>query len=112
MTELSTYGAGVHETGVLRVSKGGHSTEGTDVLRTLRSDMIGGSTLKASDHDGSGRGRVRDLDGMVAGSGSHNHFQSSGESNASSVHCRSSSSVNSRPTSLSLHCISSILFSS
>ena len=101
MTELSTYGTGAHVASMLGVSRDGHSTEGANVFRTLGVDMVGGSTLKTSHHGGCGRGRVRDVNGVSARAGSHNHLQSSGQSNASRAHCQSSSSVNSRPTSLS-----------
>ena len=96
----------------LRVSGCGQSTKGADVLRTLGMNVLGGLTLEASYHSGCGRGRVGDINGVVAGtSDSHNHFQSSGQSNASRAHCWSSSSVNSRPTSLSRSSIPPVTFS-
>ena len=101
MTEFSTYGTGMHVAGMLGVSWGGQSTEGADILRALGVNVVGRPTLEALYHSGCGRGGVGDVNGVGAGAGSHNHFQSSGESNASRAHCWSSSSVNSRPTSLS-----------
>ena len=102
MTEFSTYGTGVHVTGSLGVSRRCQSTEGADILWTLGANMVGGSTLEALYHSGRGRGGVGNIDWVGAGAGDfHNHFQSSGQSNTSRAHCRSSSSVNSRPTSLS-----------
>ena len=59
---------------------------------------------------GVGGGGVGNVNGVDAHTGSHNHFQSSGQSNASRAHCRSSSSVNSRPTSLSWSSIPSVTF--
>ena len=97
-------------TGSLGMSGGGQSTEGADILGTVRVDVVGGPTLKTSYHGGCGRGRVGDVNGVGAGAGSHNHFQSSGESNVSRAHCRSSSSVNSRPTSLSWSSVPSVVF--
>ena len=110
MTELSTYGTGVHVTGVLGMSRGGQSTEGANVLRTLGAKVVGRPTLEALYHGGCRRGGVGDFNGVGAGAGSHNHLQSSGESNTSRAHCRSSSSVNSRPTSLSWSSVPSIVF--
>ena len=87
----------------------GQSTEGTDVFRALGANMVSGSTLEASYHGRCGRGGVGNVDWVGAGAGgSHNHFQSSGQSNASRAHCRSPSSVNSRPTSLSWSSVSSV----
>ena len=77
MTELSTYGAGAHVASMLGVSRGGHSTEGADILRTLGVDMVGGLTLEALYHRQCRRGRVGDINGVGAGTGSHNHLQSS-----------------------------------
>ena len=110
MTELSTYGTGAHVASTLGVSRGGHSTEGANVFRTLGADMVGGSTLKTSHHGGCGRGRVGDINGVSARTGSHNHFQSSGQSNASRAHCWSSSSVSSRPASLSWSNVPAVMF--
>ena len=89
-------------TGSLGMSRRSQSTEGTDVLWALGVNVVGGPALEASYHGRCGRGGVRDINWVGAGAGdSHNHFQSSGQSNASRAHCQSSSSVNSRPTSLS-----------
>ena len=102
MTEFSTYGTGAHVTGLLGMSRCGQLTEGADVFWTLGANVFSGSTLEASYHGRCGRGGVRNIDWVSAGAGdSHNHFQSSRQSNASRAHCWSSSSVNSRPTSLS-----------
>ena len=110
MTKFSTYGTGAHVTGLLGMSRGGQSTEGADILGTVRANMVSRPALEASYHGGCGRGRVRDVNGVSAGAGSHNHFQSSGESNVSRAHSRSSSSVNLRPTSLSWSSIPSVAF--
>ena len=112
MTELSAYGARLHVAGSLRMSWGGHSTEGADILGTLRADVIGGPVLEAPHHGGCGRGGVGDVDGVGTRTGSHNHFQSSRESSMSSAHAGSSSLVNSTPTSLSRCCVSSVTLSS
>ena len=102
MTEFSTYGAGTHVTSSLGMSRCGQSTEGADILGALWANVVGGSTLEASYHSRCGRGGVGDVNWVGASaSNSHNHFQSSRQSNASRAHCRSSASVNSRPTSLS-----------
>ena len=102
MTEFSTYGTGAHVAGSLGMSRCGQSTEGADIFRALGANMVSGLTLEASYHGRCGRGGIRDVDWVGAGaSNSHNHFQSSGQSNVSRAHCRSSSSVNSRPTPLS-----------
>ena len=111
MTEFSANGTGAHVTSTLGVSRGGHSTEGTDVFRALRADVVGGSALKTLYHGRCGGGGVGNVNGVDARTGSHNHFQSSGQSNTSRAHCRSSSSVNLRPTSLSWSCVPSITFS-
>ena len=109
MTEFSTYGTGAHVTGSLGMSRRSQSTEGTDVLWALGVNVVGGSTLEASYHGRCGRGGVGNVDWIGAGaSDSHNHFQSSGQSNASRAHCRSSSSVNLRPTSLSWSSVPSV----
>ena len=86
MTKFSTDGTGAHETGTLGVSRGGHPAEGADVLGTLGADVLSRLALEASYHGGCWRGRVGDVNGVGAGSGSHNHFQSSRESNASRAH--------------------------
>ena len=110
MTELSTYGTGAHVASTLRVSGGSQSTEGAYVLRALGVNMVGRLALEAPYHSGCGRGGVGDLNGISTGAGSHNHLQSSGQSNASRAHCRSSSLVNSRPTSLSWSSVPSVAF--
>ena len=110
MTEFSTYGTGVHVAGSLRMSGGSQSTEGTNVLWALGANVVGRLALEALYHGWCGRGGVGDVDGIRAGASSHNHLQSSGESNASRAHCWSSSSVNSRPTSLSWSSIPSVVF--
>ena len=110
MTKLPTYGTGAHVTGTLGMSKSGQSTEGTDVFGTLGVDVVGRPTLEASYHGGCGRGGVGDVNWVSAGASSHNHLQSSGESNMSRAHHWSSSSVNPRPTSLSWSSIPSVAF--
>ena len=94
------------------MSWGGDSTEGADIFRTLGADVISGPALEASYHGGCGRGGVGNVDWVDAGSGSHNHFQSSRESSTSSAQARSSSSVDSTPTPLSRCCVSSVTLSS
>ena len=86
MTEFSTDGAGAHRAGALRVSGSDHSAEGTYVLGTLGANMLRRLALETPYGGGCGRGRVGYIDGIGAGTGSHNHFQSSGESNASRAH--------------------------
>ena len=86
MTEFPTDGTRAHETGALGMSRGGHPTEGADVLGTLGADVLSRLALKALYHGGCWRGRVGDINGVGVGTGSHNHFQSSGESNASRAH--------------------------
>ena len=86
MTELSTDGTGVHEASALGVSWGGHSTEGAYVFGALGADMFSRLALEASYRGGCRRGRVGYIDGIGAGTGSHNHLQSSGESNVSRAH--------------------------
>ena len=95
------------------MSGGGFSTEGADVFRTLRAYMFQGLALEAESDGGGcwGFWEVRDSDGVIAGSGLHNHLQSSGEHNASSAHSRSTSSANSPPTSLSQSRVSTISLS-
>ena len=110
MTELSTYGTGAHVASTLGVSRGGHPTEGADIFGTLGADVVGGSTLETSYHGRCGRGGIGDVNGIGACTGSHNHFQSSRQSNVSRAHCWSFSSVNSRPTSLSWSSVPSVAF--
>ena len=110
MTELSTNGTGAHVAGVLGMSRSGQLTKGADVFRTLGMNVVGRSTLEASYHGRCGRGGVGDINGVGTGaSDSHNHFQSSGQSNASRAHRQSSSSVNSRSTSLSWSSVSPVM---
>ena len=110
MTELSTNGTGVHVAGALGMSRSGQSAKGADVFRTLGANVVGRSTLEALYHGRCGRGGVGDINGVGAGAGdSHNHFQSSRQSNVSRAHCRSSSSVNLRSTSLSWSSVSSVM---
>ena len=98
-------------TGSLGMSRRGQSTEGADVLGALGTNMVSGPTLEASHHGRCGRGGIGDVNWVGAGAGdSHNHFQSSGQSNASRAHYRSSSSVNSRPTSLSWSSVPPVVF--
>ena len=109
MTEFSTYGTGAHVTGSLGMSRRGQSTEGADIFGALGVNVVGGSTLEALYHGRYGRGGIGDVDWVGAGAGaSHNHFQSSGQSNASRAHCQSSSSVNSRPAPLSWSSVPSV----
>ena len=110
MAKFSTYGARTHEASALGVARHSSSTEGTDVLRALGADMFSGLALEASYHDGGGGFCVRNDDGVAAGSGLHNHLQSSREHNTSSAHSRSSSSVHPSPSSLSQYRIPRILF--
>ena len=92
----------------MRVSR----TEGADILGALRTYVVQGLTLEASYDGESGWqfGSVRDNDGVVAGSGLHNHLQSSGEHNTSRAHSRSTSSANPSPALLSWHSVVMILF--
>ena len=110
MTKLSTYGTGVHVAGTLGVSRDSQSTKEAYVFGTLGANVVGGLTLEASYPGRCGRGGVGDVNGIGAGAGSHNHLQSSWQSNASRAHCRSSSSVNLRPTSLSWSNVPSVAF--
>ena len=110
MTEFSTDGAGLHEAGALGMSRSGSATEGTDVFRALGVNMFSGLTLEALYHGGSGGVGVGDDNGIVAGSGPHNHLQSSRECNMSSAHSRSTLSVNPSPASLSWCRVAMILF--
>ena len=110
MTELSTNGAGAHVAGALGMSRGGQLTKGADVFWALGANVVGRLTLEALHHGRYGRGGVGNVNGVGAGAGnSHNHFQSSRQSNASRAYCWSSSSVNSRPTSLSWSCVPSVM---
>ena len=112
MTKLSTDGAGTHWACVLRVSRGYLLTERADVLWAMGVYMVQGLTLEASDDHGGGWLRsVGDVDGVAAGSGLHNHLQSSGERNTSRAHSRSTSLANPSPASLSQHSIATISFS-
>ena len=95
---------------MLRVSGGNSSTEQTDTLRAFGAYVVQGLTLEALDNSGSGW-RVRDDNGIVAGSGLHNHLQSSGEHNMSRAHSRSTSLTNPSPASLSRHSVATISFS-
>ena len=74
--------------------------------------MIQGLALEAPYDSGSGwqLRSVGDNDGVVAGSGLHNHLQSSGEHNMSRAHSRSTSLANPSPATLSQHSITTILF--
>ena len=111
MAEFPINGAGLHEAGLLGMSGGSGATKGADILRALGADMFGGLTLETLYHRGGGGFRVRDDNGISAGSGLHNHLQSSGECNMSNAHSRSTLSVNPSPTSLSWHRVTMILFS-
>ena len=86
MTEFPTDGTGTHEAGALGMSRSGHSAEGADILGTLGADVLSRVALETAYHGGCWRGRVGDVNGVGAGAGSHNHLQSSGESNASRAH--------------------------
>ena len=72
--------------------------------------MLGRVALEALYHCRGGRVRVRDDDGVVAGSRLHNHLQSSGECNMSSAHSRSALLVSPSPAMLSQHRVTMILF--
>ena len=78
MIKFSTYGTGAHVASTLGVSRGGQSTKGADVFRTLGMNVVGRLALEAPYHGRCGRGGVRDGNGVGAGTSSHNHFQSSG----------------------------------
>ena len=110
MTEFSADGVGAHKAGALRVTCSGSSTEGAYVFGTLGVDMFGRLALKAPYHGGSGGFRVGDGDGVVVGSGLHNHLQSSREHNTSSAYSRSTSSVSPSPATLSQCRVVMILF--
>ena len=95
----------------LRVSGGDLSTERADVLGAMGAYIVQGLALEASYNRRGGQFRgVGDIDGVAAGSGLHNHLQSSGERNTSRAHSRSTSSANPSPASLSRHSITTILF--
>ena len=112
MTELSTDWAGAHWARVLWVSRSNSSTEWADIFWEMGAYMVQGLALEAS-YDGGGRwfGSVRNDDGVVVGSGLHNHLQSSRERNTSKAHSRSTSSANPSPASLSWHSVTMISFS-
>ena len=99
MTELSTDWTGAHGAGALRMSRSGPLTEGADVLRAVRVYMVQGLALGTPHDDGSGWQfrSVGDNNGVVAGSGLHNHPQSSGEHNMSRAHSRSTVTVQMDP---------------
>ena len=86
VAEFSTNGTGAHKTSALGVSRGGHPTEGAYVFGALGTDVLSGLALEASYRGGCRRGGVGYVNGIGAGTGSHNHFQSSGESNAARAH--------------------------
>ena len=112
MTELSTDWAGVHWAHALQVSRSNLLTEWADVFWAMGAYMVQGLALEASYNSG---GRwfqsVGNDDGVVVGSGLHNHLQSSREHNMSRAHSRSTLSANSSPASLSWHSVATILFS-
>ena len=112
MTELSTDWAGAHWARALRVSGGNSSTERADVLRAMGVYMVQGLALEAL-YDGRGRwfGGVGNVDGVAAGSGLHNHLQSSMECNMSRAHSRSTSLANPSPALLSQCSVAMISFS-
>ena len=73
--------------------------------------MLQGSALEASYNGGSSwLGSVGDNDEVVAGSGLHNHLQSSGECNTSRAHSRSTLLDRPSPALLSWHSIVTISF--
>ena len=76
MAELSTDRAGAHGASVLGISRSSLLVEGADVLRALGVYVVQGLALEAVYDGGSGRrfGSVGDGDGVVAGSGLHNHL--------------------------------------
>ena len=87
--------------------------EGADVLGALGVYMVQGLTLETLYDSGGGwwLRSVGDDNGVVAGSGLHNHLQSSGEHNTSRAHSRSTSSANPSPALLSQCSVVMILFS-
>ena len=112
MTKLSTDGARVHWARTLRVSGGDLSTEWADVLWAMGAYVVQGLALETSYSRRGGRSwGIGNVDGVVAGSGLHNHLQSSGERNTSRAHSRSTSLANPSPASLSQHSIATISFS-
>ena len=111
MTELSTDWTRAHGTGVLRVSGSSPSTEEAYVLGAVGTYVVQGLTLEALYDSGvQWFGSVRDNNGVVAGSGLHNHLQSSGERNTSSAHSKSTLSANPSSASLSWHSVAMISF--
>ena len=110
MTKLSTDGTGMHEAGSLGVTRSSSPTEGAYVFWALGTDMFSGLALEAPYHSGGGWFRVGDGDGVIVGSGLHNHLQSSGEHNTSSAHSRSTLSVIPFPAVLSRCRVATILF--
>ena len=112
MAKFSADGAGAHGACALRMSGGGLLTERADVLGAMGAYMVQGLALKALYNGGGGWfWGVRDVNGIVAGSGLHNHLQSSGERNTSRAHSRRTSLANPSPASLSQHSVAMILFS-
>ena len=96
---------------MLRVSGGDLLTEGADVLRAMGVYMVQGLALETLYDSGDGQfGSVGDDNGVVAGSGLHNHLQSSGECNTSRAHSRSTLLANPSPALLSRHSVAMILF--
>ena len=95
------------------MSGGSPLAEGADILRALGAYVVQGLALEALYDSGGcwGFGSVRDNDGVVAGSGLHNHLQSSRECNTSSTHSRSTLLDRPSPASLSQHSIMTISFS-
>ena len=112
MTKFSTDGARTHWASTLRVSRGDSSTIWADVLWAMGVYVVQGLALEASYSRRGGRSwGVGNIDGVTAGSGLHNHLQSSRECNTSRAHSRSTSSANPSPASLSQHSVAMILFS-
>ena len=110
MTEFSADRAGMHKAGALGVTRSSGSTEGAYILWTLGVNMFGGLALKAPYHGGSGWFGVGDGDRVVAGSGLHNHLQSSRECNTSSAHSRSTLLASPSPAALSQCRVTTISF--
>ena len=112
MAKFSTDGAGAHGACALRVSGGGLLTERADILQALGAYVVQGLALEASyDCRGGWFWGVGDINGVAAGSGLHNHLQSSRECNMSRAHSRSTSLANPSPASLSRHSVAMISFS-
>ena len=112
MTKFSADGARAHWAHALRVSRSDSSTEWADVLWAMGAYVVQGLALEASYSRRGGQSwGVGDIDRVVAGSGLHNHLQSSGERNTSRAHSRSTSSANPSPASLSQHSVTTISFS-